>query len=139
MFVFVSQSVYAMEKFECFGTEPFWDASLLSNRVIVRFDEKTTTYEKPKYTPASGTGSDYVTSVIARTKLSTFIAFIVNQNAMHVADKDGKSTAENTKYRSYCSDGMSDRAYPYSVHLIVDGMAYTGCCSTLSNPAVGEN
>ena len=42
------------------------------------------------------------------------------------------------KYLAYCSDGMSDLGYPFSIHLFVDGKAYTGCCSTAKIPPVGH-
>lgn len=61
------------------------------------------------------------------------LAFVVNENLMIVADKDGKAPPDNVEYQAYCSDGMSDRAFPYSIFLMVDGKPFVGCCSTDSN------
>ena len=34
---------------------------------------------------------------------------------------------------------MSDRRYPFSIHLIVDGNTFTGCCSTSTSQPVGSD
>ena len=74
--------------------------------------------------------------VRAKTASSNLIAFVVNQNLMLFADKSGKALSDRTAYQAYCSDGMSDLLFPFSIHLMVDGRAYTGCCSTPATPPV---
>ena len=67
----------------------------------------------------------------------SLIGFVVNENRMMVADKNGKASDPDT-YSAYCSDGMSDRGYSFSIHLVVDGNTYTGCCSTAASPPIGS-
>jgi uncharacterized membrane protein len=128
----------AFEKFSCFGTEPFWDAALEEMQISIKIESKRT-YSGPKYGPPLGTSPDYVLSVQARSGSSNLTAFVVNETAMSVLTQNGEHPSSGTEYKAYCSDGMSDRGYPYSIHLIVDGKVYTGCCSTLSNPRVGQD
>jgi len=78
-------------------------------------------------------------SIRAKRGNSTLVGFVVNENRMMVADKNGKAPSDADAYSAYCSDGMSDRGYPLSIHLIINGNAYTGCCSTAALPAVGSD
>jgi uncharacterized membrane protein len=128
---------YAMEQMDCFGTEPFWDATLAGKQIAIKFMRgKTTNYSKAKYTPAANT--DGVVSIQAGSGTSTLTAFVVDATRMmFVLDKNGKEVVA-TEYTAYCSDGMSPLGHPYSIHLILDGKAYTGCCSTASKPSVGR-
>jgi hypothetical protein len=91
------------------------------------------------YRAAAGAPLDFVMSVKAKRGNSTLIGFVVNENRMIVADKNGKAPSDADAYSAYCSDGMSDRGYSFSIHLIVDGNAYTGCCSTAALPPVGSD
>jgi uncharacterized membrane protein len=127
-------SAYAIEKMECLGTEPFWGASINDRQLVLDFAGDKKTYPIPTFKAAAGTGPDYVTSIQARNRTSSVVAFVVNENLMIVADKNGKAPPENVEYQAYCSDGMSDRAFPYSIFLMVDGKPFVGCCSTGSNP-----
>jgi hypothetical protein len=70
---------------------------------------------------------------------STLIAFVVDERLMIIEDKKGGSPPGDLgAYKAYCSDGMSDRGYPFSIHLIVDGNTFTGCCSTSTSPPVDQ-
>jgi hypothetical protein len=82
---------------------------------------------------------DFVMSVQAKSRTSNLTAFVVNETVMTVADKDGRTPTDPTAYRAYCSDGMSDRGFPFSIHLIVDGKAHTGCCSTATRPPMPDS
>jgi uncharacterized membrane protein len=115
--VLVCSSAYAIEKMDCLGTEPFWDATLTDGQVVLELFEATKRYS-PIYRPPAGTNPDYVMSLQARNRTSNLTAFVVKET---------------------CSDDMSDRAYPFSIYLIVDGKPYRGCCSTASNPPVEQN
>ncbi len=71
------------------------------------------------YSPPAGASSDYLLSVQARNESSAFTAFIVNEALMVILDKGGQRPPDRMAYRAHCSDGMSDRGYPYSIHLII--------------------
>jgi hypothetical protein len=142
VFVILQQPAYSIDRLKCGGTEPFWDAQLSDGQVV--FDpsgggERRIIYRAPLYRAAAGAPLDFVMSVRAKRGNSTLIGFVVNENRMIVADKNGKAPSDADAYSAYCSDGMSDRGYSFSIHLIVDGNAYTGCCSTAALPPVGSD
>jgi uncharacterized membrane protein len=134
----LANSAYAIEKLECGGTEPFWNAMFESKRVTFAFDVPRK-YFAPTYSPALGSGSDYVTSIRAKRGRSQLTAFVVNETRMFVADKNGTPPPDSAGYLAFCSDGMSGLGHHFSIHLIVDGRAYTGCCKTATNPPVGQD
>jgi uncharacterized membrane protein len=115
----VRSSAYAIEKMDCLGTEPFWDATLTDGQVVLEISTKATKrYPTPIYRPAAGTNPDYVMSLQARNRTSNITAFVVKEA---------------------CSDDMSDRVYPFSIYLMVDGKPYRGCCSKASNSPIEQN
>lgn len=131
-------SAYAIEKIECGGTEPFWDATLTNGQVTFKLADARQIALTPVYRPAAGASENYVLSVQARNRTNSLTGFVVNENLMGINDKNGRGPALSLGYNAYCSDGMSDRGFPFSVHLFVDGKPYTGCCETQSHPAVKE-
>jgi uncharacterized membrane protein len=137
----LQSSAHGIEKLKCGGTEPFWDAQLADNQVTFDLSggERRIIYPAPVYRAAAGVPLDFVMSVRAKRGKSTLTAFVVNETRMTLLDKNGKTPAEDTAYGAYCSDNMSDRGYPYSIHLIIDGNVYTGCCSTTLLPPVGSD
>jgi len=138
----LQHSAYSIERMECGGTEPFWDAKLSDTQVIFSpsGDERRTIYAAPRYRAAAGASMDFVMNVRASRGRSTLIAFVVDQRLMIVADKKGNVPSDpDAAYSAYCSDEMSDRLYPFSIHLIVDDKVYTGCCSTAASPPVGSH
>jgi uncharacterized membrane protein len=137
----LQHSAYSIEKMECGGTEPHWDAQLSDSQVILDLSGRgrRTIYRAPLYSAARGASIGFVMSVTAKRGRSTLLAFVVDERVMIVADKKAKSPADPDAYSAYCSDGMSDRGYPFSIHLIVDGTAYTGCCATAASPPVGAD
>jgi uncharacterized membrane protein len=141
MVLILQHSAYSLERIDCGGTEPFWDAKLSDTQVIFALSGsgRRTIYPTPRYRPAAGASIDFVRSVRATRGRSTLIAFIVNEGLMKVADKSGNAPSDPEAYRAYCSDGMSDRGYPLSIYLIVDDNVYTGCCSTAAAPPVGSD
>jgi len=123
---------------KCSGTEPFWDAQLSDKQIIFGLaDGRKVIYVAPHYRAAAGASPDFVLHVSAKRGNASLIAFIVNENLMVVFDKNSKSLDQDTA-KAYCSDAMSDRGYPFSIHLLVDGTAYTGCCSTTASPTVED-
>jgi uncharacterized membrane protein len=125
---------HAMEKMNCHGTEPFWGATLSDGQVVLELSDDTETYLEPTYMAAAGASPDYVMSVQTKNRTSSLIGFVVNETSMVVADGNGEAPPKGTEYQAYCSDAMSDRAFPFSIHLMVDEKPYTGCCWTASNP-----
>jgi hypothetical protein len=78
-------------------------------------------------------------SVRAKRGKSNLTGFVVNETQMVVADNNGAAAADPETYHAYCSDGMSGLRFHFSIHLIVDGSAYTGCCSKATAPPVGQS
>jgi uncharacterized membrane protein len=135
--VILQHPAYSIERMECGGTEPFWDAKLSDTQVIFALPsgKRGTIYPAPRYSAARN--APFVTSVMATRGRSTLIAFAVDERLMIIADKKGGAPPGDLgAYKAYCSDGMSDRRYPFSIHLIVDGNTFTGCCSTSTSPPV---
>jgi uncharacterized membrane protein len=131
---------YSIERMKCGGTEPFWDAQLSDSQVTFGLSGvRRTMYIAPIYKAAAGAPLDFVMSVRAKRGSSILIGFVVNENRMMVADKNGKAPSDPDTYSAYCSDGMSDRAYSFSIHLVVDGNTFTGCCSTIRSPPIGSD
>jgi uncharacterized membrane protein len=137
LFTVSMNSAYAIETLACHGAEPFWNATLSTDKVTFRVLSSPKTYLAPMYSSAAGVPLDYVMSVRAKRKKSNLIAFVVNQTRMLVADKHGAAAAD--LYLAYCTDAMSSLAFHFSIHLIVDGRPYTGCCSSASAPPVGQD
>ena len=111
--VIMHTSAYAIEKMDCYGTEPFWDATIDNSQLVFSYDEKKRIYPLPTFEAPGGTNPDYITSVQARTKNGSAIGFIVNET---------------------CSDGMSDKQFPYSIYLFVNGRPFRGCCFSATHP-----
>jgi uncharacterized membrane protein len=116
-------SAYAVEKIEkmkCHGNEPFWQATLAAGKVTFKTKHPSkTSHLAPTYSPA--TGKPYVMSVRAKRGKSDLTAFVVNETRMDVADKNGAASSTDPNrdpiYRAYCSDQMSEKKYPFSIHL----------------------
>ena len=137
----LQSSAYAFETLKCSGTEPFWDAQLAATQVTFDLSggERKINYPAPVYRSAAGVPLDFVMSVRAKRGKSVLTAFVVNETRMTLLDTTGKTPAKDTAYMAYCSDNMSERGYPYSIHLMIDGNVYTGCCSTSLLPPVGSD
>jgi uncharacterized membrane protein len=134
----IASPALAVEKMECGGTEPFWSAVISDQQITLELSGRTITYPKPTYAPATGASADSVMSIQATGKAKRLTGFVVNETLMVLADKKGKAPDDRFTFRAYCSDGMSERSFPFSIHLIVDGKPYTGCCASTSNPALGQ-
>jgi hypothetical protein len=54
----LEHSAYSIERMECGGTEPFWDAKLSDTQVIFALSGggRTTIYPAPRYRAAKGAG-----------------------------------------------------------------------------------
>ena len=104
---------YALtQRFQCFGTEPFWSLSVVQGQ------------------SAEFTTPEYQTTIPGAGLLT-----ISRNTPGHYAVGFGNSVA--VIRRSSCSDGMSDRAFGLSVDLLLshggDSGLYSGCCSLLPN------
>jgi heat shock protein HslJ len=88
----------AQSSYRASGTEPFWSLSI---------DARTMRFEAPGRAPVS---------VAAPRVIHGFAGEIWQTRRINV----------NTNHIK-CSDGMSDRAYPDTVTVTVDGRSYKGC------------
>ena len=91
------------DPYRAIGTEPFWDLTI--GREMVFTDR----------------GTDLVVVQPTPRPIHGFAGDIYQTPRIHVNIVHGN-----------CSDGMSDRVYPDSVQLTVDGRAYRGCGAAAS-------
>ena len=94
----------------CGGTEPFWSMHVRESLLVVKIMD----------------GPEYTTPVEFRkqSENNTSIAVVAGR-------KGGKGTltAAFLQKVDACSDGMSDKNYPYSITAMLDGArAVSGCC-----------
>jgi len=93
------------EKFAVLGTEPFWSVSVSKNGIVYSSPEvKKQTFPYVAPVKAEGRPADLV----------------------RVYRMRGNNTLILKKV-SVCSDGMSDRKYPYSAVLILGNKVLEGC------------
>ncbi len=131
-----SGGAQAIEKFNCLGTEPFWALELTDEGAFYSSMEGENVTYNVKYGAPEGTTMEYVMTVggIAEAKVdqehpSILIAFVSNLSGFIVGSQS---------VRPHCSDGMSDRDYPYSINMMIEGRFQTGCCYSTSKPFIGE-
>jgi uncharacterized membrane protein len=95
------------EEFRVVGTEPFWGMSI-SKRGIVYSTPESRPRSFPYVAPMSAQGrpADVVRVYRLQSKPNTLL--VINKVAI-------------------CSDGMSDKQYPYSATLILDNTVRQGC------------
>jgi hypothetical protein len=63
-------------------------------------------------------------NVQAKGNAGQLSGFVVNETLMIVADM---APDDRFTFKAYCSDSMSERGYPFSIHLIVDGRMLREC------------
>ena len=61
----LATSAGAIEKLECGGTEPFWDATFTDQRATFNIHQSLREYPAPTYKPARGSSWRYAVSVTA--------------------------------------------------------------------------
>jgi hypothetical protein len=100
--------------------------------------EQTTQIPNPKYSSVASTGMEYLIVASAVSVKINLLGFVQNVNGLNIADIQGNPPIHGAKYSAYCSDGMSNKLYPYTIHIFINNQPYTGCCHSQSHPAVGE-
>ncbi|GBE92423.1 COG3650 family protein [Nostoc cycadae] len=96
------------EKFVALGTEPFWNVTVSKNGIVYSSPEvKKQTFPYVKPLAAAGRPADLVR------------VYKLRGNNMLILEKV-----------SACSDGMSDKQYPYSAVLILGNKVLEGCAQT---------
>ena len=94
--------------FNCFGTEPFWDINIYTNKV------KVNTLNGIKFTAPLLFHGRVMNSPAGTTMTN---ASIGNKSVVVMTEK------------KQCDDGMSDNIYPYQALVLINGdKAYSGCC-----------
>lgn len=101
----VRSPVPIAEPYRALGTEPFWALTIDARRMV--------------FTEANAPGVEIVQPT--PRPIHGFAGDIYQTPRIHVNIVHGR-----------CSDGMSDRVYPDSVQLTVDGRAYRGCGASAS-------
>jgi uncharacterized membrane protein len=101
-------------RLQCSGTEPFWGIQVEDQHVTVQLEgEKNVRYFGVRTRESAGMAAGYSFKIEASR----------GRGAKRV------SLAVLRDSRDQCSDGMSEREYPYHVQADVDGMLLSGCCS----------
>jgi len=94
------------------GTEPFWGG---------RVEGSMLTYSTPE-------NSDGETFMVKR---------FAGNHGLGLSGKSGAAAFDMTVTPGECSDGMSDRLYPFTVTVSIDGDVREGCGWTDSQPFTG--
>ncbi len=101
-------------RLQCSGTEPFWGIEVEEKHVAVNLDgEKSVRYFGIRTREAAGMSAGYSFKIEASR----------GKGAQRVSLAILRDSADQ------CSDGMSERNYPYHVQADVNGMLLSGCCS----------
>lgn len=97
----------------CHGTEPFWGISIDADRITFEDDDAKTTIVNLGPVPSRNSTVEFA----ALYQGSTLEEPAMTMNVI-ITRADG-----------YCSDGMSDEHYPFTVSVVRGGQLFTGCCS----------
>ncbi len=101
-------------RLQCSGTEPFWGIQVEDQHIAMSLDgEKSINYFGVRTREAAGMAAGY--------------SFKIEASRGRGAQKVSLSILRDSA--DQCSDGMSDRQYPYHVQADVNGMILSGCCS----------
>ncbi|MFB2834605.1 COG3650 family protein [Floridanema evergladense] len=105
----ISQTPAKVETFTAIGTEPFWNITINRNGIV---------YSSPD---ASKRIYPYVAPIAAQARSVDFVR-------VYRLNGQPNGTLIIKKVKS-CSDGMSDKAYPYEAILILGNQVMEGCAS----------
>jgi uncharacterized membrane protein len=103
----IAQNNTKIDEFNIVGTEPFWNVTVSKSGIV---------YSSPN---AKKQTFPYVTPIKAVGRTADIVRVYRLQgkpNSMLIIKKE-----------STCSDGMSDKQYPYSVTLILNNTVLEGC------------
>lgn len=103
----IAQNTSKIDEFTSVGTEPFWNVSVSKSGIV---------YSSPN---AKKQTFPYVTPIKAAGRTADIVRVYRLQgkpNSMLIIKKE-----------STCSDGMSDKQYPYSATLILNNTVLEGC------------
>jgi uncharacterized membrane protein len=108
------------EQFSCFGTEPFWGLKMAADDG--RIYEAQFSVMGSESSAVQYKADALITQVSANTP-SVF--FVGSKDSNFSAFVERKSNMD-----PMCNDGMSDRLYPYLIHIKAGANIYSGCCSS---------
>ena len=110
----IPQMVLAATKYNCSGTEPFWDLNIGTFRIDYRTPgEKGLERERFALTPALG----------AAGMVKDFV------KVYNTVSLTKGVPASITLLKGSCNDGMSDTVYDYHTIFNNNGKVLYGCCS----------
>lgn len=94
---------------QCIGTEPFWSARIADGEAV---------FEDPVSDP-----------VTWRAGEMTHASGLIGRFAVAIEGEGAAGNLSAWRNPAFCSDGMSDREFPYEGILSApDGVVYAGCC-----------
>jgi uncharacterized membrane protein len=103
----IAQNTVKIDEFTSVGTEPFWNVTVSQSGIVYSSpDAKKQTFPYVRPIKATGRPADLVRVYRLQGK----------PNSMLIIKKD-----------TNCSDGMSDKQYPYSTTLILNNTVLEGC------------
>jgi uncharacterized membrane protein len=106
-------------KLQAGGTEPFWGMTVKTQGIeFQRAGEAIVKFPYVKPLAAEGRPLDVVQVYKLNNKTNSGVLVV------------------NRMQNGFCSDGMSDNQYPFSVTLMLNNQVFAGCASTPSHPAV---
>lgn len=95
---------------QAIGTEPFWSVKVEGDVLVYTTPE---TMDAPRRLQATRS---------------------IDAEGLHLAGGNGDAGFRLDVRRATCSDGMSDREYPFSVSLRLDGKTAKGCAFDPASP-----
>jgi len=95
---------------QAIGTEPFWSVKVEGDVLVYTTPE---TMDAPRQLQATRSS---------------------DAEGLHLAGGNGDAGFRLDVRREACSDGMSDREYPFSVSLLLDGKTARGCAFDPASP-----
>ncbi|MCG8277564.1 hypothetical protein [Stenotrophomonas sp. NLF4-10] len=95
---------------QAIGTEPFWSVEVAGDVLLYTTPE---TMDAPRRLQATRSS---------------------DAEGLHLVGGNGDAGLRLDVRREACSDGMSDREYPFSVSLLLDGKTARGCAFDPASP-----
>lgn len=111
------EAIASDEQITALGTEPFWDLRIVPTGQ--EFEARLATLELPDY---------------ARFPVTRF----AGNNGLGFSGKHAGAAFHLAVTPGECSDGMSDRTYPYTATVQTGDVTLFGCAYTDSQPFTGD-
>ena len=103
---------FAANLYACGGTEPFWDADISNNSVMINFvGEEPTTYLIKQRTYPMGTPETF-------------------GEVIQAVAPNGAKASITIRKDDKCNDGMSEQTYTHEIWFLKGDKLVVGCCNS---------